>query len=160
MNCPINCPPRALRVPSCGQYRVLLEINTSPPWEHTHSPSVFLALSNNLYRIYFLPLLWKFTRKEFTCDFSFHSTFQMFPPFASGWLATSETLLRIHALSDFRWFFLTVSRIVSRYFLRTDIFISFFFLYVFKLEIMFVWKSCDWKEIRNEIYAIVNWRLW
>lgn len=129
MNCPINCPPRALRVPSCGQYRVLLEINTSPPWEHTHSSSVFPPLSNNLYRIYLLPLLWKFTRGK-----TLRVTFRSIRRFKCSRLSRvagsqhAKLLSRIYALLNFRWFFLTVSRIVSGYFTRGSVYFYFLFL--------------------------------
>lgn len=145
MNCPINCPPRALRVPSCGQYRVLLEINTSPPWEHTHSSSVFPPLSNNLYRIYLLPLLWKFTRGK-----TLRVTFRSIRRFKCSRLSRvagsqhAKLLSRIYALLNFRSIlFDGFSHCFGILYAWICIFLLSFF--VFKLEIVFVRKSRVWK---------------
>lgn len=142
MNCPINCPPRALRVPSCGQYRVLLEINTSPPWEHTHSPSVFPALSNNLYRIYFLPLLWKFTRGK-TSRATFRSTRRF----------KCSRLLRVAGSQHAKLY-----REFTLCWIFGDSFWQFFVLFRHILHIcifLFLFFVCVW--IRNNVCLKVMW---
>lgn len=142
MNCPINCPPRALRVPSCGQYRVLLEINTSPPWEHTHSPSVFPALSNNLYCIYFLPLLWKFTRGK-TSRATFRSTRRF----------KCSRLLRVAGSQHAKLY-----REFTLCWIFGDSFWQFFALFRHILHIcifLFLFFVCVW--IRNNVCLKVMW---
>lgn len=146
MNCPINCPPRALRVPSCGQYRVLLEINTSPPWEHTHSSSVFPPLSNNLYIVYtFFHFFENLLEERLYARLFVLLDVSNVPAFRE-WLARNTR-------NFYREF--TLCWIFGDSFWRFDsycfgilyVWICIFLLpfFVFKLEIVFVWKSRVWE---------------